>query len=265
MSTAKKLIELLSSRHYKPNYTPVQEQIVLKIDDKTIATRNNFITFSGLAKAGKSNFLSNMISSAYIWNNSIFGMSLRPPEEAPYIAYFDTESSEYDWYRMLEKIRAQANIKELPVTFNAYNVRQDNPELIRELIEFYLKSMAGKCSIVIIDGYLDIINDFNDNIESKKIIQWLKYLTKEYNVCIIGVIHLARKENGLLGHFGSMLERYSQSVLEVVKDRELDIIELRAKYLRSDKDFNPIAVRWTDKGFERTVSIPVQEIKKPRK
>ena len=62
-----------------------------------------------------------------------------------------------------------------------------------------------------------------------------------------------------------MLERYSQSVLEVVKDRELDIIELRAKYLRSDKDFNPIAVRWTERGFERTVSIPVQEIKKPRK
>lgn len=265
MHPAKKLMDLLSSRHYKQNYTPEKEQITLTIDGKTIATRNSFITFSGLAKAGKSNFLSNMISSAYIWNNNILDMSLKPTEDAPYMAYFDTESSEYDWYRMLDKIKNQANIPELPVTFNAYNVRQDSPEVIRELIEFYLKSMNGKCSIVIIDGYLDIINDFNDNIESKKIIQWLKYITKEYNVTVIGVIHLARKENGLLGHFGSMLERYSQSVLEVVKDRELDIIELRAKYLRSDKDFNPIAVRWTERGFERTVSIPVQEIKKPRK
>jgi hypothetical protein len=109
---------------------------------------------------------------------------------------------------------------------------------------------------------LDILNNFNDEVESKKTIQWLKMITKVYNILLIGVIHLARRESQLLGHFGSMLERYSQTVLEVSKDYESGIIVLKAKLMRSDKDFTPIALNWTKDGFEKCLPPAPPEMKK---
>ena len=73
---------------------------------------------------------------------------------------------------------------------------------------------------------LDLIHNFNDEVESKMLIEWLKFLTNEYNVLIIGVVHLGKRDNHTLGHFGSMVDRYAQSVVEVVKDKENDIFRI---------------------------------------
>jgi len=244
------IFKMLEARHFKNGYSPPEEQIALKIDNRVIGTIGNFVTFSGNAKAGKSTFISSTIASAMHIDNNLYGITLRPDVDRNTICYFDTESSEYDFYKNLEKIKVQANINEFPWNFNAYAVREDDPATIRFLIEEYLKGFP-RCSILVIDGFLDINNNFNDEIESKKTITWLKKITKIYNVLIIGVIHLARKDQLLLGHFGAMLERYSQSVLEVKKDQETGILQLFPKLLRSDRDFLPIAINWVGNGFER--------------
>lgn len=234
------LIQLLIDRHYKKGYKPSEEQILLKIDGKKIGTRSNIVTLSGLAKAGKSTFLTSIMASAYTWDNQVHSISLSPDKDKCNIGYFDTESSEWDFYNNINRVQEQANLPELPISFNAFSCREDDPEMIKKLIVEYLDSYPS--SIVIIDGVLDIMMDFNDNIESKKTVQWMKKITKQYNCLLIAVIHLARKETGLLGHFGAMLERYSQSVLEVVKDKDTKILELKPKLLRADADFNTIAL-----------------------
>ena len=248
------LIQLLINRHYKKGYQPSEEQILLKIDDKRIGTRSNIVTLSGLAEAGKSTFLTSIMASAYIWNNNVHSISLTPDIEKANIGYFDTESSEWDFYANINRVKDQANLPELPMSFNAFSCREDDPETIKKLIEEYLSGYPA--SIIIIDGVLDIMMDFNDPIESKKTIQWMKKITKQYNCLLIAVIHLARKESGLLGHFGSMLERYSQSVLEVVKDRDTKILELKPKFLRSDADFNTIALDRVNGQLVRCNPVP---------
>lgn len=255
-------LNLLQSRHYKINYTPLPEDIIFKIDDSTIGTIGNFVTFSGLAKAGKSTFLSSTIASVFHQYKNIYGIQLRPLENRKRVAYFDTESGESDFYKQLAKIKTQAKISDFPETFNAFSVREDNPDTIRIFIETYLQFYKD-CSVVIIDGFLDIMYNFNDEIESKKTITWLKMITKVYNVLVIGVIHLARRESQLLGHFGSMLERYSQSVLEVSKDYDSGVIVLKPKLMRSDKDFTPIALNWLPHGgFEKCIPPAQNESKK---
>lgn len=258
------VLQLLEQRHYKKGYTPPAEDIIFSIDDKTIGTLGNFVTFSGLAKAGKSTFLSSTIASLYHKWNNCYGIALRPPYNRQRIGYFDTESAESDFYRQLDKIKKQAVIQEFPDTFNAFAVREDSPEMIRQYVEIYLQNFPD-CSIVVIDGLLDILANFNDEIESKKTIQWLKMVTKVYNVLIIGVIHLARRESQLLGHFGSMLERYSQTVLEVAKDYDSGVIVLKPKLMRSDKDFTPIGLSWTESGFEKCIPPQPVDTKKAAK
>lgn len=255
---------LLQSRHFVPNYTPPQEEVLFRIDGRVVGTLGNFVTFSGLAKAGKSTFLSSTIASTYQSYRSLYGIELRPCEQRSTVAYFDTESSMYDFYRQLAKIKIQAQIGEFPQSFNAFMVRDDEPATIRELIEAYL-NLTPQCSILIIDGLLDILENFNDEVESKRTIQWLKRITKQYNVLIIGVIHLNRKDNALLGHYGSMLERYSQTVLEVIKHADSGIIEMKPKLMRSDKDFMSIALNWVGNGFEKCIPPQPTETKKAAK
>ena len=40
---------------------------------------------------------------------------------------------------------------------------------------------------------------------------------------LIGVVHTGKKDNNTIGHFGSMIDRYAQSVIEIIKDKENNI------------------------------------------
>jgi hypothetical protein len=92
------LEEKLALRKYKPDFIPPPSQVIFTIDDKPIGTIQNFIVFSGLPKAGKSTFLAAAIASAF-QPGDVFGMKVHFPEGRRKIAYFDTESSDFDFYR----------------------------------------------------------------------------------------------------------------------------------------------------------------------
>jgi archaellum biogenesis ATPase FlaH len=252
--------QLLNLRHYKHGYTPPQEQVFLKISNHTIGTAGNFIVFSGLPKAGKSTFIHAALASREMHYKNIFNISLDTDPLRPFIGYFDTESAEYDFYRNLERIKQFTNKEKFSEYFSAFNTRQDGAEMNRMLIETYIKNYP--VSVVVVDGLLDLIKNYNDEIESRQLIDWLKSITAQYKVLIIGVIHTGKKDNHTLGHFGSMADRYAQSVLEVIKDRETDTYQLHPKYLRSSADFDPIAIKWNGGGYVETTINNAQHMPK---
>ena len=239
--------KLLNDRHYTAGYDPPAEQVLLKIDGHTVGTAGNFVVFSGLPKAGKSTFIHAALASMAVHSRHMFKISLTSTDKRPFVGYFDTESAEFDFYKNLTRIRYMMGREVLPDNFNAFTTRQDSAELNKILVETYIKNYP--VSVVIIDGLLDLIKNYNDEIESRHLIDWLKAITAEHKVLIIGVIHTGKKDNHTLGHFGSMADRYAQSVLEVIKDRETNTYQLLPKYLRSDKDFDPISIMWTGAGY----------------
>lgn len=245
--------QLLNLRHYKHGYTPPEEQVFLKIDNHTIGTAGNIVVFSGLPKAGKSTFIHAALASREMHNKNIFKISLDVDPARPFIGYFDTESAEYDFYKNLNRIKHFTNKEVLSEYFSAFNTRQDSAETNRMLIETYIKNYP--VSVVVVDGLLDLCINYNDEVESRKLIDWLKSITAQYKVLIIGVIHTGKKDNHTLGHFGSMADRYAQSVLEVIKDKDNETYELHPKYLRSSADFNPIAIKWSGGGYVETTII----------
>ena len=248
--------KLLNDRHYLSGYTPPAEQVLLKIDGHTVGTAGNFVVFSGLPKAGKSTFIHAALASMAVFTKQMFKISLTSVPAKPLVGYFDTESAEYDFYKNLTRIRYMMGAEVLPDYFNAFTTRQDSAELNKILIETYIKNYPA--SVVIIDGLLDLIKNYNDEIESRQLIDWIKAITAQYKVLIIGVIHTGKKDNHTLGHFGSMADRYAQSVLEVVKDRETNTYQLLPKYLRSDKDFDPISIMWNGSGYAEC-AFPMKE------
>jgi hypothetical protein len=234
------LNELLSKRKYNPAFIPAEDVIILQIQNKCIGSLVNFSILSGLPKTCKSTFVSAIIGGA-ISKKPIFEIKTNLPKERNKIAYFDTESSDYDFYRQVKRIE---DFAECEITNNIllYQVREDNPSTIRKLIEQLLKN-DNEISFLIIDGLLDLCLNYNDERETRLLINWLKRITKQYNIFILSVLHLGKKDNQTLGHLGSNTDRWAQSTLQVTKNKETQTYSLEPKFLRSAEDFTPIEIR----------------------
>ena len=232
--------ELLEKRKYNPNYIPNKENIVFTIGNKHVGSLQNFITLSGLPKAGKSTFVAGAIASAFV-PYDIFSMKIHLPTDRRKICYFDTESSDYDFFRQINKIKGFCEQTNLPDWFNAYQVREDGSGLIRKMIEAYLNENAD-CSVIIIDGLLDLLVNYNDERESSLVTKWLKKITKVYNVLLITVLHQSKSNLSTTGHIGSASDRFAQSTLDIVKEKEKNCYILASRFMRSDADFDPVTL-----------------------
>jgi hypothetical protein len=232
--------ELLDKRKYNPEYIPNKESIVFTIGNKHVGSLQNFVTFSGLPKSAKSTFIAGAIASSFV-PYDIFTLKIHLPIDRRKICYFDTESSDYDFFRQINKIKGFSDLINLPDWFNAYQVREDGSGIIRKMIEFYLENNKD-CSVIIIDGLLDLIVNANDEREASLVTKWLKKITKVYNVLLITVLHQSKSNLSTTGHIGSASDRFAQSTLDIVKDKEKNCYVLSSRFMRSDSDFEPVTL-----------------------
>ena len=243
------LHEKLYSRKFLKGFKPPEENIIFTIQGKNIGTSQSFVCFQGLPKAGKSTFITSAIASAFTsWE--IFDMKINFPKERKKICYIDTESSDFDYYRVLERIRQQIILDQLPNNFDSFLFREDSPQDIQKMIEIYL-SENKDCSVLVIDGILDLISDFNSVEQSFYLVQWLKKITKQYDLLILCVLHLGKKDQNSIGHIGSYLDRKSQSVLKIERNKENKTIDLHATFLRSSDEFNTISIKYNGNNWEQ--------------
>lgn len=242
MTNGHDLTELLKARKYQPGHKPNAENVVWTINGKVIGCLENYCVISGLPKASKSTYAAACLASALVPPfQSVFGIKINLPADRNRIAYFDTESSQWDFYRQMEKVRNFADKKTVPDFLDAFSMREDMPGRIRKLIEQYLQDNTD-CSCVIVDGFLDLCLNYNDETETRLLTNWFKRITKQYNILLIGVLHLGKGHGETLGHLGSNTDRWAQSTLIVEKNKDTKQFILKPKYLRSSEDFEPIAI-----------------------
>jgi hypothetical protein len=235
--------KILFDRSYRNGYTPPPVQKMLVINERLCGSQSNIVVFSGLPKSGKSSFLSAAIASAFV-PYSIFNIATHLPPKRKGLLLMDTESSEDDFYRQMQRIKSHIGKDELPKTFHGFMLRDRVANEIKEYTEYYL-SIHPEISIVYVDGLLDTLMNYNDERESKGNIDWLKRITATYKILLVGVVHTGKKDNHTLGHFGSMVDRYCQSVMVVEKDeKEVPPLHtLKSKLMRSDGNIEPITLQ----------------------
>ena len=249
------LHEKLNSRKYKRGYKPPDEEVIFSVQNRPLGSSQSIVTFVGMPKAGKSTFITSAIASAFThWD--IFGMKINFPKERKRICYIDTESSDFDYYRVLERIRSQIICDPLPHNFDSFLFREDSPQDIQLMIEIYLEENKD-CSVLVIDGILDLIADFNSVEQSFYLVQWLKKITKQHDLLILCVLHLGKKDQNSIGHIGSYLDRKSQSVLKIEKNKEKKTLDLIPTFLRSTDDFEPISIQYTGGNWHQVNNDPV--------
>ena len=241
--------QLLSSRKYNPEFTPPPDATAFRVQGEPVGNLGSFIVFSGLPKAGKSRFFMAAIGSA-ITKREIFTMTLTPPKERPRIAIFDTESSQSDFYKNIDQLKNFAGVNRLPDNIDAYCTRQDEPHTQIKLINQYC-NQCPETSVLIIDGLLDLVMNYNDETESRQLINWLKKLTTEKNILVMSVLHTGKDGTQRLGHLGANTDRWAQSTLSVRKEANENNPQkskyiLEAKFLRSSAGFTPVEIEYNE-------------------
>jgi len=232
--------ELLELRKYQPDHIPDKENVILRIGGKAVGSTQAYVIYGGLPKAGKSSFLNSCIASAFV-PYDIFTMKILLPEQRQRLCLFDTESSDYDYYKRIESIKHFADLPHLPSNFDSFQVREDGTGTIRKMVERYLE-LNPDCSVLVLDGLLDLIVNYNDETESSMLTKWLKKITKVYDLLIISVLHFNKSNDHTTGVIGSHSDRFAQSTLEVKKDKENNTFVMQSRFMRSDADFEPITL-----------------------
>lgn len=232
--------QLLDARRYDPNRILESEQILFKIDGQNIGSKQNIVTITGLPKQGKSRYAGGMIASA-LSNQDIFSMTVKTAEGRNRVALFDTEQGDHDFYKQMDFIKQLCGTTNLPSNFDAFNTREDYPQEQIQMIDRYLE-LTPDCSILYLDGILDLLLSFNDEKESKLLMQLLKKWTKVRDLLIITVLHRRKDGTATLGHIGSAADRVSQSVLTVEKHQERKTFILKPEFLRSADEFTPVEI-----------------------
>jgi hypothetical protein len=224
---------------FNPNESLPDENILVSIQGKTLLSSKNVMVISGKPKSRKSVVAHSVIGAA-ISSKSVLGIecNIQPNEN---ICLIDTEQSAHDLKRSLERMQNLIEYDCLPENFKCYTVRSLNPYNIQNAILQICQNVNNR--LIIVDGALDLINNMNDIIEVKQVIEFIKNILVEYNVGLIFIIHLAKSTSFTIGHFGSYFDRFSQSVIEVSK-LENGNSEIKSQMMRSDADFKPYEFYW---------------------
>jgi len=248
---------LLKSRLFDFTQLPPPQNKIFTINDNLILSRGNFMLLTGLPKVGKSLITSIIIASA-LSNNEYFKLKVNRPLDKNIIALFDTEMGYNDLYNSINNsfniiinetgISLNKIYYNLKSFLNVFSMREDDPSPILEMIEIYLENNK-KTGLIIIDGLLDCVYNYNDEKEAKLLINFLKRITKKFDIGIICIIHTGKTTGSTIGHVGAFADRYCQSNLEIIKEN--NTVVLKPKFLRSSRDFDPIAFeRIENKIFE---------------
>lgn len=238
------------------------EQIVISIQGKNIGSIGNSVVIAGKPKSRKSVVAHAMVASA-ICGKPILGIECNLPSIESDVVLIDTEQAKHDLYKSLQRMKTLAEIEHLPQNLKVYSFRKLDANGIKKGIEKILENKT--VSLVVIDGGLDLITNMNDVPESKATIGFIKALLDSNKICLVMIIHLSKSTNFTIGHFGSFMDRFSQSVLEVTK-LENGSSEIKAQVMRSDENFKPYefyynhninnySVNWVE-SFEITAKKP---------
>ena len=202
----------------------------------------DMITFCGLQKTRKS-AVATCAASCFITGGT--NTSLKFDAENPTgrnLIYIDTEQSKYENWWSCNQMLWQQGLEQNRPNFHAFRITE--LELTKK-IQFldYAVNKVGNVACVLLDGIVDLCQDYNDQKESRALVEWIRRISSINNFLLINVLHNARSTGKARGHLGTELLNKGKCNINVTKDKEmgystLEIDDLRGSFEPKGFDFN---------------------------
>jgi len=209
-----------------------EEEIIISIQGKNVGSINNAVVITGKPKSRKS-VVAHAVIGAALSKQPCLGIECNILNND--VVLIDTEQSKHDLFKSLIRMKHLINFQTFPDNLKVYSFRQLNPDQIKAGISEILQTNK-KVKLIIIDGGLDLINNMNDIEETKQTIDFIKAMLSIYNICLVMILHQSKSTNFTIGHFGSFMDRFAQSNIQVQKDDKGNS-SISSQMMRSDADF----------------------------
>jgi hypothetical protein len=236
----------LNNYLFDPESKPKDQETIISIHGKIFNFRGSLSIISGLPKARKTT-LNLGIFFSMLCDKEIFGFKSKQMSN---LIYIDTEQTEADMFRNYQYCKKITGCNPDINKAKIFLFRTLEPEEI--LLRINEIILTHKPQVIFIDSLTDLVNNINDILECKHVLNMIKNITSINNLSCIALLHNSKNNhNYTLGHLGSGADRTAQSVIAVRKcstDKNSTIIE--SKLLRSDADFDSYRVTFNADSYE---------------
>lgn len=180
------------------------------------------------AKGGKSSMLS-ILEAVYIGQSGRWPGIERISPTPLKVRHVDTEQKLYDTQVFKRKVLRMAGLSEEEAgdNYGIINMRRlvDNQEKML-LVETLLE--ADRPDVLVLDGIVDFIDNFNEIEESKHLIAWLMHIADAYRVVLFCVLHTNKNsmDHNMRGHLGTMSEQKCDTTTECEKEDKSSIVSV---------------------------------------
>ena len=193
-------------------------------DDLIFGTLGNLSLIKGAEKSGKSFFKSMIIAGALGGRSGRYVPTLQGHGlKDKIILEIDTEQDKsyvaWNRHRVLKMVGAESlsNYTTLALRDKTF---ADRMELLGWVFEE--SPVREKLGLVFIDGFVDLIGDFNSNQQSRELVEKLMIWSQQAHCHISGIIHTNPGDDNYKarGHLGTMLQQKCETVVVVSHERE---------------------------------------------
>ena len=211
-------IELLESLRIKTDTVVEPEAYSLTVDGVGIFALSDIHGLKGKQKSGKSAVLK--VCTAALIGGQQF--RVKSELEDPHVLLIDTEQQAADVRLVIDEVRQMAECPPdyIDTHLWVYTLRRMSYDTLfndtRLLIETH------QPQVVLIDGLVDFVGSFNDEVMSRQLIHDLLVLCEEHKCAIVNVLHenKAAEDENMRGHLGTVLAQKAGTVLQCHKSRQ---------------------------------------------
>lgn len=209
---------------------PIKEEdaiLTSKIDGKVykLAGRGMIGSIVGEQKSGKSLITSCFTASGLSGKDVLtFNLDLQGGNGI----FFDTEQPEFFFSKTQQRIHKMAKLYDNSDNYEAYMLRRLN---VKERVQVINELLQGRKDLtyIVIDGIVDLCEDFNSERHSKETIEHLMRWSDETGALIITVLHLTKSQGFMRGHLGTELQNKHDFSLQVTQDKEQGIYAVKPR------------------------------------
>lgn len=185
---------------------------------------------TGLEKSRKTTFLKALIASALDDGKKRINFSLNLSGKTA--IFVDTEQPETFFHSTQTHALNMAGIRGNTPIYEAYSFRDLSVDERNEYVE-YLVANTPNLGLLVLDGALDFVKNFNDETQchafTLKLMEW----TSRSGAMILTVIHKGKGSGFMMGHLGSALARKCDFAFEMTHNNESGFTEVAHKYGRT--------------------------------
>jgi len=223
----------IGSSEYKGQFYPIP-----------FGSYGDFSCIVGASKSRKT-FFKSMIEAGYIGGRSnLLNPSIKGHgSKDRLVISLDTEQSKYHTQRVqrrvLELVGANYDL------YKTFSLRSYNPKERFEFVDWlvYESEYKNDIGLMSIDGYVDLVTDFNSLEQAtgltEKLLAWTAIPTKKdyHQMHITGILHKNFGTAKPVGHVGSSVLKKAETVVFIEKEDDLTIA--KCEYSRN-LEFQPI-------------------------